>query len=158
MNRYQAAQVVAVTEYLWNEVLDITEHATGIYSVKTISHGGIVIDPARAVTLPEEARTCGAFLFGGWLAFEEDMAAWAVIAALPNVFPPESSGGEAHVKIMAEQAYQEAQRLCAYCQHPLWGKSRTCDPQTSAWYHSEECYDLHLLAVQRISILKGDTR
>ncbi|MDL2324528.1 hypothetical protein LJC61_05190 [Ruminococcaceae bacterium OttesenSCG-928-A16] len=59
----------------WGDVQACDKLAPGFYLVDTASHGGIMVEEARALAeLPVEARECG-FHEDGYLCFEEDSAA-----------------------------------------------------------------------------------
>jgi len=71
----------------WGKADDVAELYEGIFSVKTASHGGIMIHSSLHPQLSEYARSGQACIsFGEFLAFEEDCN-WAVAAFELNLFP-----------------------------------------------------------------------
>jgi hypothetical protein len=56
----------------WGAAQTIKTLAPGILLVSTASHGGLMLDSAALLDLPEHLRTAGE-TYGDWRCFEEDL-------------------------------------------------------------------------------------
>lgn len=75
----------------WGKADYSYSYGRGVTSYSTPGHGGIIVAAGTAATMPEPLRSIGEpFGKNGALAFEEDCAATAVIAAFPERFPRSS--------------------------------------------------------------------
>lgn len=65
----------------WGKVQSCEEIFTGMFSVDTPGHGGIMVESQAVFYLSAAARKCG-FREGGYLCFEEDCQADVVLREL----------------------------------------------------------------------------
>lgn len=65
----------------WGEVQSCEELFTGMFSVSTPGHGGIMVEPQSVFFLSSAARKCG-FREDGYLCFEEDCQEAVVLREL----------------------------------------------------------------------------
>lgn len=75
----------------WGVRDSLTQHAEGIYSVTTPSHGGFWLSPERLAQVPPSWRLArfghASSLTSPW--FEEDCDAWLVVLAFPDLWAQE---------------------------------------------------------------------
>jgi hypothetical protein len=64
----------------WGAAQTIKTLAPGILLVSTASHGGLMLDSAALLALPEHLRTAGE-TYGDWRCFEEDCVCGLVYEA-----------------------------------------------------------------------------
>jgi hypothetical protein len=69
----------------WGDAQTIKTLAPGILLVSTASHGGLMLDSAAVLDLPEHLRTAGE-TYGDWRCFEEDCACGLVYEARIDLY------------------------------------------------------------------------
>ncbi len=107
----------AAAEKLWGEVSCFDVVSPGIYWVKTIGHGGIVIDPTivtkdflSQVAWDKAQRVyldgSGAEWMKFFCLFEEDCLCHLVIREHPELFPHEEYGGRETIEQFCQLAIE----------------------------------------------------
>lgn len=131
----------------WGKVQTCTELCSGVYSVSTAGHGGIMVRMNAAERIfSEAARKCG-FVEGDYLCFEEDCDAQVALRELmdKNLFKAPISGR------LSSEAYEK--RSTQVCRHTTLnigniGK-RTCRKHRKAKAQSRKTERIEVMQDER---------